>query len=133
MAKRPCAKCGVICDEGNCAQHPKADRWRGRPFRASTNVYRSPEYRTGRRFILAEARMSYSGLCRYCAAAPATTADHIIPLAQGGARGVENLAACCALCNTSKGPRTIAEWIRSGLAPAGASAWLGRGAYANAS
>lgn len=131
MAKRPCAKCGRIFEEGNCPDHPKAARWRNRPYRASTDVYRSVEYRQGRHFVLAEVKLNHGGRCRYCGLNWATTADHIVPLHKGGARGVENLAACCPQCNASKGPRTIAEWIRSGLAPSGAAGWLGRGAYSS--
>jgi 5-methylcytosine-specific restriction endonuclease McrA len=130
MAKRPCSKCGKIWPEGECPKHPKAARWRNRPYRSSTDVYRSPEYRQGRTFVLAEAELRHAGKCRYCVVRAATTADHIVPLHQGGARGVENLAACCSTCNTSKGPRTIAEWIHSGLAPSGAAEFLGRGARA---
>ena len=81
-------------------------------------------------FALDDARLNNGGRCWYCLLNWATTADHLIPLHQGGARGAENLIACCSPCNTSKGPRTLAEWIRSGLAPRGASAWLGRGARA---
>lgn len=123
MALRPCSRCGVPCPEGNCATHPKAARWQGRPPRRTDSVYRSAEYREGRRTVLG----TYI-LCEYCRVRTSTTADHIVPLNQGGAWGIPNLAACCAPCNTSKGPRTIAEWIRSGLAPKPATWAIGRGA-----
>lgn len=127
MALRPCSKCGVPCDEGNCAKHPKAARWRTRRPRVTQAVYASPEYRSGRRLVL---RAAPGGRCVYCLNREATTADHIIPLAHGGAWGIPNLAPACPPCNTSKGPRTIAEWIRSGTASLFAHEWLGRGSNA---
>jgi 5-methylcytosine-specific restriction protein A len=39
--------------------------------------------------------------CRLCGA-PATQVDHIVPLAQGGSRGRENLQAICAWCHRGK-------------------------------
>lgn len=125
MAMRPCATCGVPCDEGNCPTHPKARRWRNRPVRVTTEVYRSPEYRRARRVALISTRW-----CAYCKLVPPTTGDHIIPLARGGAWGWPNIVAACAPCNTSKGDRTVDEWIRSGLAPRYAHELLGRGGYA---
>ena len=48
----------------------------------------------------------------------ATTADHVIPHSKGGPTTPDNLVAACRPCNTSKGARTLSEWIASGLAPA---------------
>lgn len=40
--------------------------------------------------------------CVYCGA-PADTVDHLIPVADCGSHGVENLVACCRPCNAKKG------------------------------
>lgn len=45
---------------------------------------------------------SYGGLCVYCAA-PATTRDHVVPLARGGTDSIENIAPACLSCNARKG------------------------------
>ena len=42
--------------------------------------------------------------CVYCGA-PATQADHIVPLAAGGEHVRENMQGTCAPCNQSKGHR----------------------------
>ena len=47
--------------------------------------------------------------CYYCGA-PATTADHLVPISEGGSHDRTNLVPACAHCNTSKlnrsAPRT---------------------------
>lgn len=126
MALRPCAVCGVPCPEGDCPRHPKARRWRNRPPRASKLVYASAQYRQARREALRGAPR-----CIYCRLALATTGDHVIPIAKGGAWGAGNVAASCSPCNSSKGDRTIAEWIRSGTASEYAHQMLGRGRYSD--
>jgi 5-methylcytosine-specific restriction endonuclease McrA len=55
--------------------------------------------------------------CQYCGTHGARTADHVIPHSKGGTRTLTNLVAACSTCNTSKGDRTLAEWVASGLAP----------------
>jgi len=40
--------------------------------------------------------------CGWCGGI-ATTADHIVPRAAGGSDTLDNLQACCAWCNKSKG------------------------------
>lgn len=41
------------------------------------------------------------------------TVDHVVPKARGGNHKVENLVACCASCNSSKGGKTAEEWVGS--------------------
>jgi HNH endonuclease len=42
--------------------------------------------------------------------APTSTGDHIIPLVEGGAPGIENYAPLCQPCNSSKHKRDLLEW-----------------------
>jgi 5-methylcytosine-specific restriction endonuclease McrA len=50
-----------------------------------------------------------AGPCVYCDA-PATTADHVRPLTQGGHEAEYNLVPACKPCNSSKGARLLSEW-----------------------
>jgi hypothetical protein len=50
-----------------------------------------------------------SGPCVYCGA-PATTADHVRPLARGGYEAADNLVPACLPCNSSKSDRLLIEW-----------------------
>ena len=52
----------------------------------------------------------YGDVCGYCGA-PATTIDHITPLAAGGANRWSNLTAACLSCNASKGDRSMLLWM----------------------
>lgn len=50
--------------------------------------------------------------CQYCGEAFADrdlTFDHVVPAAQGGTRGWENIVTSCQACNRRKGPRTPQE------------------------
>jgi 5-methylcytosine-specific restriction endonuclease McrA len=51
----------------------------------------------------------FHGGCAYCAST-ATTRDHVVPLARGGADSIENILPACKPCNSSKGDRLLAEW-----------------------
>jgi|SRR5688572_5416255 len=48
--------------------------------------------------------------CTYCTNAPATAADHIIPIARGGLDVPENVTPVCQPCNSSKGAKLLSEW-----------------------
>lgn len=49
--------------------------------------------------------------CRYCGVnGVRLEADHILPVARGGASVLENLATACKPCNRSKGAKTLDEW-----------------------
>lgn len=50
-----------------------------------------------------------SGPCVYCGL-PATTADHVRPLARGGHEAACNLVPACAFCNNSKNSRLLTQW-----------------------
>jgi 5-methylcytosine-specific restriction endonuclease McrA len=47
--------------------------------------------------------------CLYCKA-PATTIDHVVPLARGGTNFEGNLAPACKPCNSSKWAWTVVQW-----------------------
>lgn len=46
--------------------------------------------------------------CAYCGRS-ATTVDHVVPRADGGATGWLNLVACCQRCNQRKGDRSLRQ------------------------
>lgn len=56
-----------------------------------------------------------SELCQYCYKhAPDGKdgeVDHILPLAQGGTDGIDNLVWACKECNQQKSSKTLREWI----------------------
>jgi 5-methylcytosine-specific restriction endonuclease McrA len=57
-------------------------------------------YQRVRRLVLE--RDGYT--CHWCRG-PATTADHLVPLARGGASTEENLVAACGDCNSRRGDK----------------------------
>ena len=48
--------------------------------------------------------------CTYCGATENITVDHVVPLSRGGQHEIENLAAACYPCNSSKCDRLLSEW-----------------------
>lgn len=58
-----------------------------------------------------------SGPCVYCAA-PATTVDHVVPLARGGREHPANLVPACGPCNFSKSGKLLTEWDADRMAHA---------------
>lgn len=112
---RPCGVCRKPVPDGNCLVHPKRGGYR--PHRPSVvkGAY-GPLWRR-----LRDRALSASGfLCDYCLK-PAGTGDHVIPVSKGGRSTPQNVLAACARCNTSKGDRTLREWVATGLAPANAA------------
>lgn len=51
------------------------------------------------------------GICAYCNERKALTMDHIDPLNRGGAHDVENIAAACSSCNSSKHDTPLLLWL----------------------
>mgnify|MGYP002403018150 CR=1 FL=1 len=60
-----------------------------------------------KRKVLSEA----GHVCHYCPA-PATTVDHVNPLARGGTNARANLVASCAPCNHERGTFPYELWKR---------------------
>lgn len=105
---RPCGVCMRPFPDGNCPTHPK--RSYGRQQRAGARAYNGPWRRIRDRAVAAA-----GGRCAYCDG-PASTGDHVLPRSRGGLTEQRNTVCCCSGCNTSKGDRTLAEWIASGTA-----------------
>lgn len=49
--------------------------------------------------------------CTYCGAKENLTLDHVIPRSKGGGHDDFNLVTCCRSCNTSKGTKSVTEFI----------------------
>jgi len=55
------------------------------------------------------------GLCFYClrrVEEEAKTLDHVVPLVKGGGNSYRNLVSCCAECNSYKGEKSAADYLR---------------------
>jgi 5-methylcytosine-specific restriction endonuclease McrA len=76
-----------------CPEHRAQDR------SPSSLAAESPEYRRNREILLAG-----HPPCD-CCGKPATTADHILPVALGGSSRLSNLVPACARCNYSRQAR----------------------------
>ena len=109
--RRPCISCGALCTASRCpactrARQRARDQWRGTPRQRGYDA----TYYANRRIVIAAS----DGLCSWCHRRPATSADHLVPLAKGGTNAIENLIPCCGPCNASRGSRAEpSEWIRS--------------------
>ena len=115
---RPCGVCRKPFPDGNCPRHPKRGGYR--PDRPSvvSKAY-GPTWGVVR--ALALQRDAYR--CQYCTRR-GRTGDHVVPHSKGGISQLDNVVCACARCNTSKGARTLVEWVRSGTAPARAAKLL---------
>lgn len=109
-ARLVCGTCGRPGAGATCARCRRARRaakdatQRALPW---DHVYRTAEWRAARRAVLAR-----DPVCVLCGAAPATVADHIIPLRAlwtiaGWTRSpydIDNLRGICARCNGRRTP-----------------------------
>lgn len=57
----------------------------------------------------------------YACGGPATAMDHLVPRSRGGTDDPDNRAPICEVDNSSKGARTVDEWLHDGLRGSGAS------------
>jgi 5-methylcytosine-specific restriction endonuclease McrA len=80
----------------------------------------SRKYRERRLQVLARDEWT----CFYCSQ-PATTADHIIPIANGGDPiALDNMVACCVSCNSKKGSRSQGVFLQRQRTPPVFSAFI---------
>jgi len=56
----------------------------------------------------------WDGHCAYCGEllGRSATLDHVVPKKRGGPTVIENLVACCLMCNSQKGHRDWVEFFR---------------------
>jgi 5-methylcytosine-specific restriction endonuclease McrA len=112
-------------------EHHAKDAERERIRRLTTpGYYRTDEYRANRaasshrrRAAKAEAPgdftvEEFAALCEaheyrcvYCGCDGKMTADHAIPLSRGGSNYISNIVPACKSCNSSKGTRTVEEFL----------------------
>jgi 5-methylcytosine-specific restriction endonuclease McrA len=109
---RPCGVCRRPVPDGNCPTHPRRGGYRPERRSVRDRVYGPAWVR------VRDTALRLAGhRCAYCSRS-AATGDHVVPHSRGGARwDLRNVVAACAGCNTSKGDRTLQEWVHSGLAP----------------
>lgn len=50
-------------------------------------------------------------VCAACGGESDLTIDHVIPMSRNGPDDDDNLQVLCRSCNTSKGAKTMAEWL----------------------
>jgi 5-methylcytosine-specific restriction endonuclease McrA len=53
----------------------------------------------------------YHHCCAYCFSDKHIGMDHVVPIARGGPDVASNVVPCCRECNSSKGSRTVLEWV----------------------
>ena len=115
---RPCRTCRQPVPDGQCPRHPPRGGYRPDRPSVANRAYGGTWRRVVRAVLIAAGYV-----CAYCGG-PATTGDHVVPFSRFGTSLLENAVAACSRCNTSKGNRTLAEWIASGCAPKGVPALL---------
>jgi 5-methylcytosine-specific restriction endonuclease McrA len=49
--------------------------------------------------------------CAYCGSTKQLTRDHVHPISRGGRDEPANVVPACLSCNSSKGAKTVAEWL----------------------
>jgi 5-methylcytosine-specific restriction endonuclease McrA len=83
---KACPTCGAI----SCGTHARKNTGRG-----STRAWRK---------LRAQVLKRDRHTCRWCGA-PATHADHLVPVSKGGPDTLANVVASCATCNQRRGNR----------------------------
>lgn len=93
--KTPCLGCGEPVRAPRCRVCQQKLDYRRNTSEARA-PYRDPEYRRNRLELLAE-----QPSCWRCTA-PATTADHIVPISRGGSNARTNLRPACLAHNSGR-------------------------------
>lgn len=63
----------------------------------------------------AERMEEFGGMCAYGCGRPATSLDHVWPIARGGESRPANLVPACSSCNPAKKHHDPEQWIARGL------------------
>jgi 5-methylcytosine-specific restriction enzyme A len=105
VPKPTCIDCGApftptLHGQRRCLPHQE----RGRASRSPTTRAQDAEYRRNRALVLAGSPPC--ALRTHCDGAPATTADHVVPVAAGGTNTLSNLRPACLSCNAARGARS---------------------------
>jgi 5-methylcytosine-specific restriction protein A len=91
-----CITCGkAVFGASRCPEHRRGNWGRRNP---SSATYNDPLYIRNRAQIL-----KGNPTCVWCGRLPATTADHVLAVAQGGSNDLENLVPACEPCNRLRG------------------------------
>lgn len=61
-----------------------------------------------------EIKECFCDLCAYCLKPLKLQRDHVEALMRGGLNEAENVVPACAMCNASKGKRSLLVWLRNG-------------------
>lgn len=104
MALRSCSRCGSAHPAGQRCPLAPSGRAAGSP---STRAQRdgTGDYERNRRLLLGLDQRPVPWIrCAYCPER-ATTADHVIAVADGGSNDLANLRPSCRPCNLSRGAR----------------------------
>ncbi len=56
-------------------------------------------------------RAAYEWRCAYCRARGRLHMDHVVPMAHRGAHRVDNVVPACPACNSSKGAKSLTDWL----------------------
>ena len=119
MKLRTCPECGRAFKPGEPRQ-TRCDDHDNRAPSPSTIAARDPEYRRNRLIVLAG-----NPNCHWGCGRRATSADHLVAVANGGSNALSNLVPACEPCNKSR--RANRAWTpggrrRGAQAPGGAAA-----------
>lgn len=52
--------------------------------------------------------------CINCGTHKSLSVDHIVPVSKGGGNEIKNLQTLCTICNSSKGSKSMTEWLEIG-------------------
>lgn len=129
--QKPCAGCGrlirspaLLCSacrtsDRTCITCGKTFRGRTVECKVCSGQARADSHARRARKLAAEVagplprsvyqKVIASGPCVYCSA-PATSVDHVRPLARGGHEAEYNLVPACGSCNSSKHDRLLTDW-----------------------
>ena len=110
-----------LTDPKNRARHYKAvKKWlaspKGRFYkRFKEDQRREREYRAPGKFTLEDWKRllkNFGAACLACGSQKKLTADHVVPVVQGGSHNFENRQPLCLSCNSRKGARVVDYRIR---------------------